>query len=442
MPDSVPDAMPLTSSPASITEPALYETGVPYERFAVMRETPGLVWHPYESSGFWAVTRYDDVKKVSATPEVFSSGMGHTNLWDLEADALEARRSIIDTDAPDHTRLRRLVSRIFTPRSIRRWEDLTRAITAELLDDFIERGGGDWVELVAAPLPIRVILSILGVPIDDADYLVELSNYLVEGTGDRPSLPDDAFGNTTPLRLLPFGSPASHALYTYGENLGAERHAEPQDDLVTQLVQAADEGDRLSASEFRNLFHVLVFAGNETTRTALSHGAIAFAEHPDQWQRVVDESNIHDSTSTDSTSPDSASPDSASLDAATEEVLRWATPVLHMRRTAAVDAELAGTPIARGDKVVMWYASANRDPAMFEDPMTFDVGRPDNRQCSFGSGGPHFCLGASLARMEIRVVLEEMAKRRLALELRGEPVRAASNFVNGILSVQLAPADS
>ena len=414
--------MSLTSSPASITEPALYEAGVPYERFAAMRETPGLVWHPYESSGFWAVTRYDDVKTVSATPEVFSSGMGHTNLWDLEADALEARRSIIDTDAPDHTRLRRLVSRIFTPRSIRRWEDLTRAITVELLDDFIERGGGDWVELVAAPLPIRVILSILGVPIDDADYLVELSNYLVEGTGDRPSLADDAFGNTTPLRLLPFGSPASHALYTYGEDLGAERRADPQDDLVTQLVQAADDGDRLSASEFRNLFHVLVFAGNETTRTALSHGAIAFAEHPDQWQRIVDDPSL--------------------FDTATEEVLRWATPVLHMRRTAAAETELAGTPIARGDKVVMWYASANRDDAMFEDPMTFDVSRPDNRQCSFGSGGPHFCLGASLARMEIRVVLEEMAKRRLALELRGEPVRAASNFVNGILSVPLAPAGS
>jgi cholest-4-en-3-one 26-monooxygenase len=402
----------------SITDPRLYETGVPFERFAAIRETPGLLWHPYESSGFWAVTRYADVKTVSAASEVFSSGLGHTNLWDLEADALEARRSIIDTDAPDHTRLRRLVSRIFTPRSIRRWEDLTREIAAELLDEFIERGGGDWVELVAAPLPIRVILSILGVPVEDADYLVELSNYLVEGTGDRRTLPDDAFGNTTPLRLLPFGSPASHALYTYGEALGDERRAEPQDDLVTQLVQATDAGDRLSPIEFRNLFHVLVFAGNETTRTALSHGAIALAEHPDQWQRILDGTAV--------------------LESATEEILRWATPVLHMRRTAAVDSELAGTPITQGDKVVMWYVAANRDPAMFDDPMRFDVGRPNNRQCSFGSGGPHYCLGASLARMEIRVVLEEMRKRRLGLELLGEPKRARSNFVNGIVSVMLA----
>ena len=414
--------MSVTPASLSITDPGLYEFGVPHERFAEIRETPGLLWHPYESSGFWAVTRYADVKTVSATPEVFSSGMGHTNLWDLDADALEARRSIIDTDAPDHTRLRRLVSRIFTPRSIRRWEDLTRTIAADLLDDFVAKGGGDWVELVAAPLPIRVILSILGVPIEDADYLVELSNYLVEGTGDRPTLPDDAFGNTTPTRLLPFGSPASHALYTYGEALGAERRDEPRNDLVTQLIQATDDGDRLSPSEFRNLFHVLVFAGNETTRTALSHGAIAFAEHPDQWQRVLDHSAL--------------------LDPATEEVLRWATPVLHMRRTATVDTELAGTAIERGDKVVMWYIAANRDPAMFDTPTVFDVGRPDNRQCSFGSGGPHYCLGASLARMEIRVVLEEMRKRELHLALRGEPVRAASNFVNGIISVPLAPAGS
>ncbi len=406
--------------PVDVTTPSLYLDGIPHERFTAIRETPGLAWHPYERSGFWAVTRFDDVRVVSGNPDVYSSGIGHTNLWDLEADALEARRSIIDTDAPDHTRLRRLVSKVFTPRSIRVWEDLTRSIAAELLDSFIERGGGDWVEQVAAPLPIRVILSILGVPVDDADYLVELSNYLVEGTGDRPTLPDDAYGNTTPVRLLPFGSPASHALYSYGERIGAERRADPRDDLVTALVQAEDDGDRLTHDEYRNLFHVLVFAGNETTRTALSHGAIAFADHPDQWQRLLDEPTL--------------------LDSATEEVLRWSTPVLHMRRTAAADTELAGTPIAAGDKVVMWYAAANRDPERFPDPFRFDVGRADNRQCAFGAGGPHYCLGANLARMEVRVVLEEMAARGLILERTTEVARTASNFVHGVLSVGMAPA--
>ena len=181
-----------TNDAPDVTTPSLYLDGIPDERFAAMRATPGLAWHPYESSGFWAVTRHADVREVSRNTDVFSSGLGHTNLWDLEPDALEARRAILDTDPPDHTRLRRLASKVFTPKTIRGWEDLTRRFALEVLDDFEAAGGGDWVDLVAAPLPIRVILSILGVPIEDGDYLVELSNYLVEGTGDEQSLAADA----------------------------------------------------------------------------------------------------------------------------------------------------------------------------------------------------------------------------------------------------------
>ena len=397
-----------------LTSPQQYTEGIPYDAMAEMRATPGLVWHPYEDSGFWAVTRHADVKAVSSSTDIFSSGIGHTNLWDLEADALEARRSIIDTDAPDHTRLRRLVSRAFTPRNIRVWEDTTRAIARELLDDYVAAGGGDWVQMVAAPLPIRVILQVLGVPVEDADYLVELSNYLVEGTGDQPSLAADA-GNTTELRLLPFGSPASHALFEYGEQLGTQRRLEPQDDVVTMLVLAEDDGDRLSHSEYRNLFHVLIFAGNETTRTAITHGAMALAEFPEQLQWLRD-------------NPDQ-------FDSAVEEVLRWATPVLHMRRTAATDTVLAGTPIAAGDKVVMWYSSANRDPDVFDDPFDFDLGRTSNPQFSFGGGGPHFCLGAFLARMEIKVLLEELVASNIDLVATGDAQLVASNFVHGVLSV-------
>ena len=415
--------MTVTSTPTEnapdVTTADLYLDGIPHERFAAMRETPGLVWHPYEGKGggFWAVTRHADVKEMSKAPEIYSSGIGHSNLWDLEADALEARRSIIDTDAPDHTRLRRLVSKAFTPRNIRKWEETTRQIAVQLLDEFEAAGGGDWVDMVAAPLPIRVILSILGVPVEDADFLVEISNYLVEGTSDRPSLPDDAYGNTTPVHLLPFGSPASHALYEYAEKIGAQRRAEPKDDLVTLLVEAEEDGDRLSASEYRNFFHVLVFAGNETTRTALTHGAMAFAENPGEWQRLLDDPEL--------------------LERATDEVLRWATPVLHMRRTAACDTELAGTAISEGDKVVMWYCSANRDAAVFDDPYRFDIGREDNQHFAFGGGGPHFCLGAFLARMEISVLFDEMRKRRMCLEQRADAVRAPSNFVHGVLSVEM-----
>jgi cytochrome P450 len=263
-----------------VTTPSLYLDGVPHERFREMRATPGLTWHPYEESGFWAVTRHADVQTVSRHPEIFSSAIGHVNLWDLEADALEARRSIIEHDPPEHTRLRRVVSKAFTPRQIRRYEASTRAIAAELLDAARDAGGGDWVQLVAAPLPIRVIISILGIPDEDADYMVELSNHLVEGTTSTQSLPADAYGNTTPLRLLPFGSPAAHGLYEYGARLGEERRSHPTEDLVSVLVHAEVGGDRLSDAEFRNFFQVLVFGGNETTRTAITHGTMAFAEYP------------------------------------------------------------------------------------------------------------------------------------------------------------------
>ncbi len=401
-----------------VTSSSVYADGVPYDRFAEMRATPGLVWHPYGEDGFWAVTRHEEIRLVSRQPEIYSSAVGHTNLWDLEADALEARRSLIDTDAPDHTRLRRLVARAFTPKNIRRWEHTVRSITGQLLDEFIDAGEGDWVESVAAPLPIRVILTLLGVPVEDSAYLVELSNHLVEGTTDRPTLAADAYGNTTDPRLLPFNSPASHALFTYGEQLGDQRRAEPQDDLVTMLVQAADDGDRLRPEEYRNLFHILVFAGNETTRTAITHGVMALADHPEQWQRVLDDRSL--------------------VEPAVEEILRWSTPVLHMRRTTTGPTELAGTAIEGGQKVVMWYASGNRDEAVFDDPTAFDVGRVDNPHQAFGGGGPHLCLGAFLARLELIVLLQEMADRGLRLRRTGDAVRVPSNFVNGVLSVPMA----
>jgi len=402
-----------------VTTPKLYLNGIPHERFERMRSTPGLIWHPYEANGFWAVTRHADVQEVSKAPNLFSSAIGHTNLWDLEADALKARRSMIDSDAPHHRQLRRIVSRMFTPKNVLLWEARTREIASELLDQFIDRGGGDWVELVAAPLPIRVILAILGVPLEDGEYLVELTNYLVEGTGDRPTLPDDAFGNTTPVRLLPFSSPASHALFKYAQRMGELRKREPRNDLITRLISAKIDGEHLSEAEFRNFFQLLVFAGNETTRTAIVHGAMAFADHPDQWHALASRHSL--------------------MDTAIDEILRYSTPVLHMRRTASEDTELAGTPIKQGDKVVMWYASANWDESVFVQPHRFDITRRKNPHFSFGGGGPHFCLGAFLARMEIRVLLEEMFRRELRLVRTADPIRTASNFVHGVLSVDMMP---
>ena len=195
---------------------------------------------------------------------------------------------------------------------------------------------------------------------------------------------------------------------------------QPGDDLVTSLLDAEADGERLTAAEYLNFFQLLVFAGNETTRTAMIHGAMAFAEHPDQWARLQADPSL--------------------VATAVDEVIRWASPILHMRRTASRDVELAGTEIAEGDKVVMWYAGANRDPEVFDDPYAFDVGRADNPHYAFGGGGPHFCLGAFLARMEVQVLLEEMLARDVVLEPGSSPVRLASNFVHGVSSVELAVA--
>ena len=415
--------MPPETSPTSadididIADAARYSSGIPWEDFDALRQQPGLHWNRYQDHGFWAVTRHADVCEVSRHPQRFSSAIGHVNLWDLEADALEARRSILEHDPPEHTRLRRVVSKAFTPRQMRRYEARTRAIAHELLDDVVRKGGGDWVSLVAAPLPIRVIIAILGVPQADADYMVELSNHLVEGTTDSQSLPPDAYGNTTPLRLLPFGSAAAWGLYEYGAKLGDERLSHPADDVVSQLVHAEVGGDRLSATEFRNFFQVLVFGGNETTRTAITHGTIAFAQHPEQWDRLTADRSL--------------------LPNAVEEIIRWASPILHMRRTASIDTELAGTHVAAGDKVVMWYPSANRDEAVFDRPEEFDIGRVNNAQIAFGGGGPHFCLGAYLARMELSVLLEAMLDRDIRPLGVENLVRIPSNFVHGVASVDV-----
>ncbi|TEX50071.1 MAG: hypothetical protein B7C55_12330, partial [Actinomycetales bacterium mxb001] len=218
---------------------------------------------------------------------------------------------------------------------------------------------------------------------------------------------------TTPLELLPFSSPASHALFEYGEQLGRERRAHPQDDLVTTLVEAQVDGDRLSEAEYRNMFHVLVFAGNETTRTAISNGIAAFIDHPDQLELLHAQPEL--------------------IDQAVEEIIRYATPVLHMRRTATRDTELAGTQIRENDKVVIWYASANFDETEFPDPLRFDITRPVRPpQVSFGAKGPHHCLGAPLARLEINILLQEILAQGLRFEGNGPIERTRSNFVNGI----------
>jgi cholest-4-en-3-one 26-monooxygenase len=400
----------------NIADPAAYERGLPHAEFRLLRDRSPVHWHPWpdRSNGFWAITRHSDIVAISRDPTTYSSAAEHVLLVDLDPDALEARRSLIETDPPEHTRLRRLVSSAFTPKKVAEYELATRRIAAGLLDELLRQEQGDFVELVAAPLPINVIVSILGIPSEDAPFMVELSNHLVEGTSGRPIDPT-AYGNTTPLDLLPFDSPASHALFEYGRRIGQARRAEPRQDLITQLVHAEVDGESLTDAEYCNFFQLLVFAGNETTRTAISQGILALVEHPAEFERLRN--------------------DDALMSTAVEEILRWTCPILYFRRTAMRDTAIGDVEIGRGDKVVMWYASGNYDERAFENPQAFDVGRTPNEHVTFGGSGPHYCLGAWLARLELRVLLEEMLERGLRLELAGDPVRTRSNFVNGLQSL-------
>ena len=400
------------TSTLDITDPAAYRNGIPHAAFAEMRREEPVALRTYEGRPFWAVTRYRDLVTVTRDAKTYSSARGMTNLPDLTEEQMAARRSIIDTDAPDHVRLRKLGIPAFTSHRVKSYEEVTREIAAELLRDAAEQGSIDIVQSLSAPLPIRVIINILGVPEEDAAMLVQWSDELIDSTG----VPADAYGNTTPLELLPFSAPASHALFEYGRRMREERTRHPKDDLTTALVEARYEGEALSDYDFKNMFHVLVFAGNETTRTAISNGIKAFMDNPDQLDLLHRRPEL--------------------VEQAVEEIIRWATPVLHMRRTATRAAELAGVPIREDDKVVIFYCSANFDDEEFADPLHFDITRPVRPpQVSFGAKGPHHCLGAPLARMEIRVLLEEMIKQGTRFEQTGPVVRTNSSFVNGIASL-------
>lgn len=403
-----------------LNDPAVFAAGVPHDVFDAMRSATGLTWvepsHGIDR-GYWAVTRYHDVVAVSRDPETYSSAVGHIQTYDIDEDALEARASMIDMDAPAHTRLRRLVSSAFTPRHVKDHQAAIRRRVCSVLDRLERDGGGNWMDLVAKPIPIGVICDILGVPEEDHGYMIELSDHLVAGTSSV-ELDPGAYGNTTELRLLPFNSPAAHGVNEYARQLAERRRREPADDLVTQLLNATVDGQQLTESEFSNFFRLMIFAGNETTRSAMGHMALQLVAEPGEFARVATDRGL--------------------LGSAVEEVVRHGSPILYFRRTATNATELAGTSIARGDKVVMWYSAANFDPAVFPDPKRFVVDRPATPpQIGYGGGGPHFCLGASLARLELTELLDEVLSRGLDLELVGDPEYVDSNFVNGLEHVEV-----
>jgi cholest-4-en-3-one 26-monooxygenase len=403
-----------TAAQISLVDPDVYERGgPPHEQFAWLREHAPVFWHEDGGApgwpGFWAITRHEDVIEVSRHPEIFSSAQRSTAFRELPDKIVERRRlMILDMDPPRHTRQRALVNRGFTPRMIGQLEERIIQVCAGLLDKVAQRGQADFVTDVAAPLPVEVICELVGAPPEDRARLYELTNRM---TGfDDPEVSSPAAGVQ-----------ATNEIYAYAAQLGELRRRQPRDDIVTRLLQPDEHGNELTTAEFNLFVLLLVLAGNETTRNAASGGMLALLQHPQQWQRLL------------------ANP--ALIPTAAEEIIRWVSPINLFRRTAIRDTVLAGQKIAEGEKVVLFYASANRDGDVFTAPQQFDIGRDPNPHLAFGFG-PHFCLGRHLAALELRVLLQAIAERMPAITLDGPITRLRSNFINGIkhMSVRFPPA--
>lgn len=376
--------------------------------FAKLLEERPVSWHTEpeieglpKGKGFWSVVRHADVQQVSRQPETFLSGKG-TNIPDFPPEVYEFLGSMINMDPPRHTRFRLIVNRGFTPHQVADLEaDVQRRATS-IVDAVADIGECDFVSEVAAALPLQIICDMMGIPESEYRWVFDKTNVVLGAS-------DPEYGGDIMQAFL-----AAQELWTFAQELRADRVTNPRDDITTKIALAEVEGESLTPEEFGSFFVLLVVAGNETTRNAISHGMKALTDNPDQKQAWLDD--------IDGVSP-----------SAVEEIIRWSTPVVHFRRTCAtVDAEVGGQPIKEGDKVVLWYSAANRDPSVFADPYAFDVRRDPNEHVGFGGGGPHFCLGAHLARREIRVMFEELLRRVPDLEVSGEPDYLQSNFIHGI----------
>ena len=341
----------------------------------------------------------------------FSSARGISFEEPTDAD-MAARRTIIDTDPPDHTKLRKIVSGSFSQRAVAVYQHFVEGLTEQVLDAGLADGELEIVDAVAKDVPIRVLARIMGLPEADLDEFIDLGDRLIANTD--PDITDVVWGrdDTDAYRRFPFRSPYGKQLWDLGRGIVRDRLRAPGDDLLSTLLRAEVDGDRLNEVDLDNFFSILVVAGNETTRISIAHGVLAFCQYPDQWDRLRADPGL--------------------LGPAADEVLRWTCPTHFMRRTATVDTTLGGAPIRAGDKVVLWYVSGSRDEAEFANPDVFDIGRTPNRHLSFGRSGPHLCLGVHLARLEVRVVLGALARRVERFELAGQPRRIRSNFTNGL----------
>jgi cholest-4-en-3-one 26-monooxygenase len=390
--------------------------GIPHDWFTWLRHNDPVHRHREPGGpGFWVITRHADVVACNRDAQTFSSSAHYGGVVGLEGPteplpwASEIGRMMLYMDPPDHTRYRKLVNRGFTPRMIGALEVHVRELARRIIEEAIAKRDCDFVVDVAAELPLEVIAELIGVPHEDRHKIFDWSNRLVGSEDPEYMVSAEA---TFEAQVEMFG---------YAQRLADERRAQPRDDIVSTLLEAEIDGDRLDETDFNMFFMLLSVAGNETTRNAIAHGMNAFLENPDQYAVLA------------------ADPEGL-IDSATEEILRWASPVMYFRRNVLRDTEVGGQAIKAGEKVSLWYVSANRDEDVFDDPFTFDIRRDPNPHIAFGGGGPHYCLGSQLARLEIRVLFEELVRRVPEVIPLGRPDRLRSNFIGGIkhLPVRLA----
>jgi cholest-4-en-3-one 26-monooxygenase len=389
------------------TDPDIYAERLPIEELAEMRKVAPIWWNAqpegiggFGDGGYWVVTKHKDVKEVSRRSEVFSS-LEKTALpryadGTVAAQIDTGKFVLLNMDAPHHTHLRKIVSRAFTPRAVEQLRADLAARARDIAKKAAAEGSGDFVEQVSCELPLQAIAGLMGVPQEDRKKLFDWSNQMV-GDMDPEFASNDAIS-------------ASVELITYGMQMAAERSANPGDDLVTKLVQADVDGHKLSDDEFGFFVILLAVAGNETTRNSITQGMMAFTDHPDQWELFKRERPV----------------------TAADEIVRWATPVTSFQRTALEDTELAGVPIKKGQRVVMFYRSANFDEDVFDDPFSFDILRDPNPHVGFGGTGAHFCIGANLARMTIDLMFNAIADAMPDLTSLAKPERLRSGWLNGI----------
>jgi cytochrome P450 len=386
-----------------------------WEQFDTLRREDPVHWNPEDAPnrGFWAVTKYHDIWAVDRDTQTFTSEQ-FVGLEEVDDDLMDIRRSILETDGQRHLAMRQLIAREFSPRNLmKNYESFLRELTKKTVDRALSAGEFDFVEKVSGDFPIQVLARLLDVPLEDTGRLIAWGNEMVGNTDPEYTQHQFDSPESEKYKHLPFRSPTTQDVFDYGRALRDRRRGGDGADLVSQLAnKMPSDGVPMSDRDFDNYFLLLVIAGNETTRHAISQSMLALIEQPGQLRLLQEDPSL--------------------IASGLEELLRWASPVYHFRRTATRDTSLGGKDIKAGDKVVMWFASGNRDESVFENPYQLDVRRPNVDHLTFGKGSPHLCMGNALARMEVRLMFEELLPRIQDIQLNGEVTRVRSNFVNGI----------